>query len=229
MENKPVTFDPITHTYKDKEGNILISCSQLLSKYKEPFDPDGSITAKYALKNGLTVEEVKAKWKQENIQSCDYGTSVHNELEYFIHTGEIRDSPYEHFVVQFSKLSYGGKVFSERMLYSLEHMIAGTADLIEKGGNLVNIDDFKTNKKLEKYSPWGKCMLHEVSHLEDCNFNHYQLQLSIYGYMCELAGLTVNRLRILYFNPITQLLEVHIAKYLRNEVINILNNKRYLL
>ena len=59
-----VLFDPIEHKYTDRAGNRLISCSQLISRLKPPFDPDGTITAKYAAKNGLTIDEVKASWKK---------------------------------------------------------------------------------------------------------------------------------------------------------------------
>jgi len=223
-----VFFDPVKHIYTDAKGNRLISCSKLISGLTPPFDPDGKITEKYALKNGLTVEQVKAQWKETNKQSCDYGTAIHNEIEYYIKYREVRESPYSHYVEQFSKQRYNGRLFSERMLYCLNNMVAGTADLIELGQGMVNIDDVKTNKKLEKTSTWGNKMLNEVSHLDDCNFNHYQLQLSIYGYLCELKGLKVNRLRVLYFNPDTKLMEVHIARYMRDEVIDIFKNKNYL-
>lgn len=228
MKQCPVKFDPIQHAYTDEKGNRLISCSQLIGKLHPPFDPDGTITKKYAVKNGMTVDEVKAKWKATNIESCDYGTTVHAELEHYIETKQVRESPYKHFTEQFSSLLYKGKLFSERMLYCLENMIAGTADLIEFGQGLVNIDDFKTNKKLEKGNFWNRYMLYEVSHLPDNNWNHYQLQLSIYGYLCELKGLKVNRLRVLYFNPATQKMEIHVARYMRDEVIEIFKHKSYL-
>jgi hypothetical protein len=223
-----VTFDPVTHTYTDSKGDRLISCSQLISKLKRPFDPTGEITERYAKKHGLTVDEVKKKWKETNIKSCDYGTAIHQEIEYYLNSKAFMESPYIGYVKQFAALKYQGRLFSERMLYCLENMVAGTSDLIERVGNVINIDDFKTNKKLDKRNFYGQYMLHEVSHLEDCNFNHYQLQLSIYGYLCELKGLTVGRLRILYFNPETQIMEPHLCRYMRDEVREIFKYKSYL-
>jgi hypothetical protein len=52
----------------------------------------------------------------------------------------------------------------------------------------VHITDYKTNKeiKTEGYVNWQgerSKMLPPVSHLDDCNLNHYSLQLSLYLYM----------------------------------------------
>jgi hypothetical protein len=225
VKEQLVFFDPIEHKYTDREGNRLISVSQLLSLFKPKFDPTGEITAKYAKKHGMTVAEVLDKWKQINTQSCTYGTSVHEEIEHYINTKEIRSSDHIHYVNQFAEIKFQGRLFSERMLYCLDNMVAGTADIVERIGFYINIWDFKTNKELSKFNNFGGRMLYDLSHLSDCNFNHYQLQLSLYGYLCELKGLKVNDLIILYMNPKTLKMEFHRCRYMRDEVKYILETK----
>lgn len=226
VKEQEVFFDKEKHIYSDKLGNQLISCGSLLSKFKNPFDPDGTIIERYAAKNGLTADEVKAKWAEGNKAACDYGTEVHEELEHYILHKEIRESDHKHYVEQFAEIPFVGRLYSEKMLYCLDNMVAGTADIVElfKGG-VISIWDFKTNKELSKRSKWGNKMLHGLEHLDDCNFNHYQLQLSVYGYLCELKGLMVNNLTILYLNPQNKRMEVHKCKYLREEVQHILKVK----
>jgi hypothetical protein len=60
--------------------------------------------------------------------------------------------------------------------------------LVEVVNGRVNIIDYKTNKeiKMESYKNWegvSDKMLSPIDHLDDCNFSHYALQLSIYMYI----------------------------------------------
>jgi len=66
--------------------------------------------------------------------------------------------------------------------------ICGQADRIEIVNDLVNVYDYKTNKKidLEAFTNWEgitKKMYPPIEHIDDCNFMHYALQLSIYMYI----------------------------------------------
>jgi hypothetical protein len=74
------------------------------------------------------------------------------------------------------------------MVYLRSAGICGQSDLVEVVNGKVNIIDYKTNKeiKTEAFTNWEgvtEKMLDPVSHLDDCNFNHYALQLSIYMYI----------------------------------------------
>ena len=221
-----VFFNDAEHKYTDKDGNRLLSITQLISHFKEKFDESGIITEKYAKKHGLTVTEVKEKWKEINEQSCFYGTSVHESLEHFINNGTILDNEYKSIVEQFSKYKFEGKLHSEVMVHSVEHMIAGTVDIIEKLPNKeINIWDFKTNKKIERTNSWGKKMKHCLFYLEDANFVHYCIQMSLYAYLCELKGLKVKNLFLLYMNPKTQKFELFDCPYMKDEVKMMLKYK----
>lgn len=59
----------------------------------------------------------------------------------------------------------------------------------------VDIDDYKTNKEIELENPFQK-MKEPISHLDDCNYNHYALQISLYAYMLEQKGYKIGTLSI---------------------------------
>jgi hypothetical protein len=66
--------------------------------------------------------------------------------------------------------------------------ICGQSDLVEVVNGYVNITDYKTNKeiKTESFKNWegiSEKLLIPVNNLDDCHFNHYALQLSIYMYI----------------------------------------------
>lgn len=66
--------------------------------------------------------------------------------------------------------------------------ICGQSDLVEVIDGVVHITDYKTNKEIRStsFKDWeglSQKMNPPVSHLDDCNLNHYNLQLSIYMYM----------------------------------------------
>ena len=80
-----------------------------------------------------------------------------------------------------------------------------------------------TNKELVKTNSFTK-MLGDLNYIDDCNFNHYQIQLSIYKKLYELSGMEVRDLIIIYVNKWTKQLELHKCKYMEKEVNIILNN-----
>lgn len=226
FKNSDIHFDEPSHTYTRKDtGEKLISVSTLLGKYKQPFDPDGAILKKCAEKKGVTPEELKAEWEKTKVDACVRGTSFHTQVEEYINTKKIPDGPDKDIVESFAKIKFKGKLYSEVLIYSLEDMIAGTADLIELfPKSHFNLYDFKTNKKLEKYSPWGKRMLSPINHIYDCNFNVYQLQLSLYSYLLEEKGFWVKEMAIFYVNPKSREIEVHPIDNMRNDVLKLIDH-----
>ena len=87
--------------------------------------------------------------------------------------------------------------------------IAGQADLVVKNGNDISILDWKTNKEIKKRSFFNRTkkknvmMKFPLTNIEDCNFWHYTLQLSLYAYMLQQLNPDFN---------IKELKIVHIAR-----------------
>ena len=76
-------------------------------------------------------------------------------------------------------------------------------------------------------------MLPPISHLEDCNLNHYNLQLSLYGWMLEQFGYEVVHLEIQHADLVKEDNNWKVVKetvyefpYLKQEIENMLNYER---
>ena len=74
------------------------------------------------------------------------------------------------------------------MVYLKSASICGQADRVEVVGDRIDIYDYKTNKEIrtEAYTSWDGItnkMSGPLKHVDDCNFFHYALQLSVYMYI----------------------------------------------
>lgn len=198
-------FTPHDHKYtsiKKEDEKDWISVTSFIGNFKQPFDAD-TIAAKSAKNRkskwyGMTPEEIKAAWKSEAKRATDLGTWYHNcrekdicELETMERQGFTVPvvKPIEIEGIKYSpeqKLTDG--VYPEHLVYLKSAGLCGQSDLVEVIDGHVHITDYKTNKeiKTEGYTNWQgvtQKMLAPVSHLDDCNLNHYTLQLSMYMYM----------------------------------------------
>jgi ATP-dependent helicase/DNAse subunit B len=264
-----IVFKPETHSYTsiDPNENISwISVTGVISKFKKPFDAD-TIAAK-SVKNkkskwfGMTVEDVKEAWKNESQKAVNLGTWYHNQREAAytscdtiekdectipifkpIEIDGIKKAPNQ-------KLEEG--IYPEHMVYLKSAGLCGQADRVEVIKGTVNIYDYKTNKeiKTESYVNWegvSDRMLAPLNHLDDCNLNHYALQLSLYMYMIikhnpklkpgkmiiehivfEEAGKDAYDNRVVLYDelgePLVNKIVEYNVPYLKDEVINIINN-----
>jgi hypothetical protein len=146
----------------------------------------------------MTPDEIKAAWKAEANRATSLGTWYHNcrekdicELDTMERMGLTVPvvKPIEIEGIKYSpeqKLTDG--VYPEHLVYLKSAGLCGQSDLVEVIDGQVHITDYKTNKeiKTEGYTNWQgvtQKMLAPVSHLDDCNLNHYTLQLSMYLYM----------------------------------------------
>ena len=201
-----IIFNAEDHSYKSltPDENInWISVTSVVSAFKKPFD--AKKTAEKVSKNkkskwfGIDPVIIQQIWTNEADRSTTLGTWYHNQREddlcslasleregitipVFKPSGEnngIRIAPNQ-------KLEPG--VYPEHMVYLKSAGLCGQSDLVEVVNGKVNITDYKTNKKIdmESYVDWeGKSekMLPPVDSLDNCHFNHYALQLSIYMYI----------------------------------------------
>jgi len=199
-----IVFNAADHSYKsiDAEGIDWVSVTSLLSNFKKPFDAEkiaASVTKKSKSKwFGIPPEKILELWKAEADRATTLGTFYHNQREADLcslssielegipipvykplEEGALKKAPEQ-------KLTDG--IYPEHMVYLKSAGICGQSDLVEVVNSKVNIIDYKTNKEIKKesFKNWegiSDKMQHPVSHLDDCNFNHYALQLSIYMYI----------------------------------------------
>lgn len=200
-----IVFNAKDHSYKSNDGSEInwISVTTLVSHFKKPFDAEK--IAKKVCKNkrskwyGLEAKDIVSIWNAESERAILLGTYYHNQREADLCSlASIEREGVTVPVFKPNDLANGIKtaplqklepgVYPEHMVYLKSAGICGQSDLVEVVNGKVNIIDYKTNKeiKTESYKDWegvSEKLLSPVSNLDDCNFNHYSLQLSIYMYM----------------------------------------------
>jgi hypothetical protein len=200
-----VKFYSEKHKYEsvDPIDNInWVSATSLIHKFKEHFDAikmsEVCSKGKNPKYKGKTPEEIRELWAQENKRAINLGSWYHDQREKDLLScntltrnnnvlpiitplmdGEVKLAP--------SQALIEG-VYPEHMVYLKSIGVCGQADRVEVYDNQIHLFDYKTNKEIKKegfkeYNGKVKKMRPPLSHLDDCNFNDYALQLSIYMYI----------------------------------------------
>ena len=200
-----IIFNAKDHSYKSNDGSEIdwISVTTLVSHFKKPFDAK-KIAEKVSKKKnskwyGIDPKIIQEIWTNEADRSTTLGTWYHNQREADLCSlASIEREGITLPIFKPTELNNGIKIapsqkldsgiYPEHMVYLKSAKICGQSDLVEVVNGHVNIIDYKTNKeiKMESFKNWegiSEKMLHPVSHLDDCNFYHYALQLSIYMYI----------------------------------------------
>lgn len=201
-----IVFKAEDHSYNniDPEDDIKwTSVTTLISKFKTPFEQKkiaNSVSKKKTSKwYGMKPEEIISIWENEALRATTVGTYYHDQREKDVCSFAsmdidgitipvIKPLPEENGLKYAPSQKLTDGVYPEHLVYLKSSGICGQGDLIEVVNGKVNIIDYKTNKKIDKesYKDWegiSKKMLAPIGHLDDCNFNHYSLQLSIYMYI----------------------------------------------
>jgi len=242
---KEVDYDDDQHKYYLGE-RVYRSATTIVSQFYIPFDTQAE-AEKYAYRYGKTAEHWIAKWNRENLESLNRGNGIHTREEQFLYNRGIsyvsRDPSGNSYRVYDPKAevarlnSIAGLAdgcYPELKLWRHDWGIAGRADKPTfetiHGVRFAHVEDYKTNKRIgkeHKYYPERK-MLEPLTHLNDCEYNHYALQLSIYQYMLEYFGFKPGLRRLIHFpHPIEDLPGIpdpviYELPYLREEVIMML-------
>ena len=208
-----------------KALEALITPEQFAS-IKEELYRKKKFDDKYVTKFGIQPEvfiqkkyEILDAWKTKNEEACERGTTIH-KIHEDRHLGgsSIKELQYLGLGGEF-KLNTSNKVipgepgiYPELLMHRISEdgrlRIAGQADLIIIDGNDIHVLDYKTNKEIKKssyYNPATKqrqMMQYPLNNLQDCNLYHYQLQLSLYGWMVKKAHpeLNVKSLTIIHYD-----------------------------
>lgn len=181
-----------------------ISVTTVIQMFHEHFDAQAQAyrcstgQSKKKVYTGLTVTEILELWDRENKRATDCGSRYHlqQELKWLskpvheyngkilplyppIMKGDVKLAPPQ-------KLTPG--IYPEHFVYLNSAGLTGQSDEVFIDDIYIDVEDHKTNKDLEKESYRdrlgnSKKMLSFLNHLDDCNFMHYSLQLSIYMYM----------------------------------------------
>jgi ATP-dependent exoDNAse (exonuclease V) beta subunit len=256
------------HLYEsiDKDEIKWMSVTSLIGMLKPKFDAEEQ--AKKSSKNkrskwyGMTPKEILQAWENESNRAIKLGNFYHNQREADLLDFKTieRDGIEVPIIKPIFDEETGAKiapeqkiedgVYPEHMVYLKSAKICGQADLVEIIDGTINITDYKTNKEIKEtgFTNWEGItskMYNPVSHLDDCNLNHYNLQLSIYAYIIKKHNpkLKIGKLQVQHVKfkqigedkngypinehingePVLDEIIMYDLPYLKNEVISIIN------
>jgi hypothetical protein len=199
-----VKFTAASHYYESIAQDDInwVSVTTFIGSFKGDFNARQMAQKASANKRskwyGLPVEEILLTWNAETKRSTDLGTWYHLQQERNITNMESVERNgstlkvicpiYENGIKYAPDQKLVEAVYPEHFVYLKSAGICGQADMVEIVDGTVNIIDYKTSKeiKLQGFKSWegiSKKLLRPLSHLDDCNYNHYTLQLSIYLYI----------------------------------------------
>lgn len=138
------------------------------------------------------VREIKKEWRAKR----DEGSLVHKEIERWIKDVTfVPTHPKARLATElldkWIKEGIGGSKIQwfkpEFIVFSKRNKLAGTIDLLISTDDGYIIVDWKTNTAIKK-TGFTKSTHPVTLGLDDCNYNHYALQLTTYGRLLEDMG-----------------------------------------
>lgn len=233
-----IYLEPEKHVYINEDtGEVYKSVTTVLSMLEEEFPAQNIAQAIARQSNkkkkekykGLSENEILDLWEEENKTANEYGTKVHNLLEEYLKRNKFyfpEDDDEREILNSYDdlKIDLGERYYCERILFSEEYSIAGMSDhIVDLDDGLFDINDYKTNKVINFYSQYKKKLLPPMEYLDDCQYNIYALQLSIYAYFYEQETKRKCRsLSLLYFDRTTKKFIKYPVPYMKLEAIQIL-------
>lgn len=196
-----IVFEEIGHKYTitiNDQCIIPTSVTTIIHHHFPPFDADAildkmfnkPLSAKYA---GKTKEQIKQEWSDSGTLASKLGTAMHADIENFLN-GQVVHQPdsiehkmfqkfWKDFTTTYPTVS---PYRTEWLVYDEDKKIAGSIDFVCSTGNKneVIIIDWKRSKEI-KYTNRFQKGFSPFDKLDDCNYNHYRLQLNIYRHMLQ--------------------------------------------
>lgn len=196
--DKFIYFDEEHHKYTTDKVKDMTSVTTFIKSFFTPFNADevlnklsrfGTLQKKYP---NMTQGDVKAMWSNQGKQASERGTKLHKYIELFYNgisapiDEDIKKeiSMFKEWAIQMNRTPYR----TEWCIYDEELKIAGMIDMIcradPRDPRKLAIYDWKCSKEIKYKNKYSRAR-DPISHLEDCNFNHYSLQLNLYKYILE--------------------------------------------
>jgi ATP-dependent exoDNAse (exonuclease V) beta subunit len=261
-----IIFKEEGHVYESNDNDNIqwTSVTSLVGKFKPKFDREEQ--AKKSSKNkrskwySMTPKEILEAWDNETERAINLGNFYHNQREadmldldtigkYGVEVPIIKPIINEKGIkiAPNQKLEEG--VYPEHLVYLKSAGLCGQADVVEVVNGYININDYKTNKEIKSkgFTNWEGItnkMYKPISHLDDCNLNYYNLQLSIYAYIIKkhnpklkIGKLTIQHVKFKQVGedsngypinehvngePVIEELKIYELPYLKDEVTSLI-------
>lgn len=173
-----LSFNPKTHTYllKNKKLNNVTTFLQKIFPFNQK-----EISKAVAQKTGLTQQQILNQWKKQT----RHGTNTHNLIQKHLQQNNLTKQ-------ETQKITHAIKFFQENKkwqiktvetkIFSKQHKLAGTVDLIlkNKENQKIYLADWKTSKKpIQKNKAYKKAKK-PYHYLPNNKFHKFSMQLSLY-------------------------------------------------
>ena len=193
-----ITFQELGHIYTDSYSIEYTSSTELVHSAFEPFDAEKTAAAKSA-RTGIPAQQYIQEWNQNRDDASSAGTRLHENCERQI-LGRFTDmhqpaSDAERLEFraawnEVEKIKSAGflSLEPEKLIFSPRFRVAGSIDLlVKKAPKQYLILDWKRVKEIKYTGFHNRTGIHPATFdLQDCNFIHYSLQLSIYEQILRL-------------------------------------------
>jgi hypothetical protein len=195
-----ILFNDLGHIYKSSDVDDYISVTKYVDKFKFPVKWD-KIAGIKAIKLGVTKEELLDTWAKKGKKATTLGTEIHSYIENLWHRKVYKPDldileQYDNVDNYNEKAKICDKIYAkltetyipianELIVYDKIKKICGTIDFLayNKKTHRIDILDWKTSKEFQTQG--RNYMLYPYQVYQDCNINHYSLQLSIYKWIIE--------------------------------------------
>ena len=233
-----VVFTEKGHTYT-VGGQKATSVTTFIGQFKKPFERD-FWAARSAQKENVQLQDILDKWDSISLRACNKGSKFHAFAENYINNKILPNAIYDfdididaYNIIESQFLDFYEEskenlipIRSELCIGSSRLGICGMVDQLYYSNTFKGlvIFDWKTNKRMNYTSKYGNTMLDPISHLEECEFTTYSLQLSLYKYIIELeTNLEIKDCFIVWFNEKNDTYRLIRCADYRKEIIDMLN------
>jgi hypothetical protein len=207
FEFSQIQFDHADHAYTAPDGKPLQSVTKVVKGLRQPFKADYWAERK-AAERGISKEAILAEWDAKGQAGRERGTALHTYIEHLVR--EVPYSPPIHYPEMnafegfwVSELPSGSVARCEWVVGCPEWGIAGTLDLLywNPATQKYHIYDWKTGGKFALANRYER-MQAPFADLDDCEFNAYSLQVSLYRLLVEAyTSLPLGDSYIAHFAP----------------------------
>ena len=230
-EGNPIKKPIVSTTQTIGKYHEHFNADKALSKML--FDEDGIYIGKNEAYKGKTREQLKLEWEKKGKGASEKGTASHQDIENFFNGDHIEnlDSKQHQLFLSFwsnylDKNPTHRPYRTECLIFDddirCESVLSGSIDFlaIDENGDL-HMMDWKFIQELKKENCYKtkyddiihKKMYKPFNNLDDCNFNHYKLQLNFYRHPLEnIYGKKVKTMSLVILHEHQETWEEHLVE-----------------
>jgi len=206
-----IKFIEASHTYFIDGKKYPLSVTGLIHSFFPKFNacnviekmqssPDWEKSPYY----GMSREEIMKLWSEKSKEAMALGTKMHSNIENYYNGIAVDFPEYPYFKNYLNDHPNLVPFRTEWCVYTSAYKIAGSIDMVyidPKDPKKVILADWKRSKEIKMENKWEKG-LGCLSELDNCNYNHYCLQLNMYKIILEKSyGLTVSEMFLVIIHP----------------------------